>query len=136
MKKLLLITLAIITLTSFVYSQERPIERGGYIVYEKDGHGLVAAPTDLGTYYWDYAKKYSDTLTLNGYSDWRLPSKEELNSLYENRDKIGGFGDGIYWSCDDDSTHAWVQSFDNGEQHNYYKYGDFTSYGVRAVRAF
>lgn len=38
MKKLLLLTLAIITLTSEGYSQER----GGISIYEKDGHGLVA----------------------------------------------------------------------------------------------
>jgi hypothetical protein len=43
MKKLLLLTLAIATLTSLVYSHTTPpIKKGGMIVYEKDGHALVA----------------------------------------------------------------------------------------------
>ena len=29
---------------------------------------------------------------------WRLPTKDELNILYENKDKIGGFASNNYWS--------------------------------------
>ena len=29
---------------------------------------------------------------------WRLPTKDELNTLYQNKDKIGGFADYGYWS--------------------------------------
>ena len=135
MKKLLLLTLAIATLTSEGYSQNRPIQRGGIIVYEEDGHGLVAAPTDFEQDMdWLEAKEACDTLTLNGYSDWRLPSKEELNQLYLNKDKIGGFASGYYSSSTEDSpNYAWVQGFDDGIQYWYNKY---TANTVRAVRSF
>jgi hypothetical protein len=37
-------------------------------------------------------------LVLNGYSDWFLPSANELNELYLNKTLIGGFNGGNYWS--------------------------------------
>ena len=52
---------------------------------------------------------------LNGYSDWRLPTKEELNAIYVNLVKHGtrrqSFNiDGIYWSSTEYSSGlAWGQ---------------------------
>ncbi len=136
MKKLLLLTLAIATLTSEGYSQTTPqIEKGGIVVYEKDGHGLVAAPTYFSAMLLESAKTACDTLVLNGFSDWRLPSKEELNSLYVYKDTIGGFVNYYYWSSTeylDDMV--WIKDFDNGKQ--YYGYFKSSEYDVRAVRAF
>jgi hypothetical protein len=75
-------------------------------------------------------------LELNGYSDWFLPSKDELNKLYQNRSLIGGFvEDGLpYWSSFEyDSGRAGFQNFMNGIQY----YADKSWTGrVRAVRAF
>ncbi|MBC8475695.1 MAG: DUF1566 domain-containing protein [Bacteroidetes bacterium] len=65
---------------------------------------------------------------------WRLPTKEELNLLYENKEKIGGFANNNYWSSTEFVfSNAWDQNFNNGNQ-NYY--GKGTSTYVRAVRAF
>ena len=73
-------------------------------------------------------------LTLGGYSDWFLPSKDELNEMYLNKAAIGGFFNNLYWSSTEfDSYNAWSQDFFNGYQFNYSKYFDFN---VRAVRAF
>lgn len=80
------------------------------------------------------AARLCDNLVLNGYSDWFLPSKDELNKLYINRVAIGGFADDYYWSSSEYSTtNAWRQNFDNGGQANYVKY---YAKRVRAVRAF
>lgn len=111
-------------------------KHGGFVVYEKDGHGLVAAITDLGSMDWNSAKTACDELILNGYSDWYLPSKEELNALYVNLKMVGvgGFADNAYWSsAENDSFIAWYQYFNFGIQ---YYYNKINSNYVRAIRAF
>jgi hypothetical protein len=73
-------------------------------------------------------------LTLVGYSDWFLPSKDELNQLYINRVAIGGFANVGYWSStENDLNVAWRQDFLYGTQSNLSK---VYNYYVRAVRAF
>jgi len=73
-------------------------------------------------------------LTLGGYSDWFLPSKDELNQMYLNKAVIGGFTNYFYWSSTEgDSNYAWRQNLSNGSQS--YRNKNYTN-GVRAVRAF
>ena len=81
-------------------------------------------------------------LTLGGYSDWFLPSKDELNKMYLNigqgnalgLNNIGGFSPNYYWSSTEfDFVNAWLQNFNVGVQTKYSKnYNDY----VRSVRAF
>ena len=64
----------------------------------------------------NYAAKICDNLTIGGYNDWYLPSKDELNELYKNHKTLGGFGyDNIntaYWSSSEFTiTRAWNHSF-------------------------
>jgi hypothetical protein len=71
-------------------------------------------------------------LTLNGYSDWFLPSLEELNEMYLNKIAIGGFANNAYWSSTEgDSNFAVYQNFTNGVQSASPKHNNFD---VRAVR--
>jgi hypothetical protein len=56
-------------------------------------------------------------LELNGYDDWYLPSKDELNILFLNKAAIGGFTDTAYWSSSEYSiTGAWYEYLDDGRQ--------------------
>ena len=82
--------------------------------------------------------------TLNGYSDWFLPSKDELDLMYKNLASkgLGSFQTGedrttwthTYWSSSkNDNNFAWSQYFSNGRQGNNRK---STTLSVRAVRAF
>jgi len=75
-------------------------------------------------------------LSLGSYSDWFLPSKDELNLMYTNLEVfgIGGFTGNYYWSSSEyDADFAWCQDFGSGYQFNYV---EFNTYRVRAVRAF
>jgi len=70
----------------------------------------------------------------SGYTDWFLPSKDELNELYERKTQVGIFINDYYWSSSEYSyTTAWQQNFGDGNQHDDSKY--LNAY-VRAVRAF
>jgi hypothetical protein len=70
---------------------------------------------------------------------WRLPTKIELNILYLNRAKIGGFADDLaypyYWSSTkwEGDYGAWYQNFVYGSQYSQRKIAQ--NY-VRAVRSF
>ncbi|MCP3906526.1 MAG: DUF1566 domain-containing protein [Oceanicoccus sp.] len=82
-------------------------------------------------------------LWLNDYSDWFLPSKDELNAMYQNKAAIdttaaanggGSFASSFYWSSSEQSgLGAWRQTFSYGGQ-NYNDKVDASR--VRAVRAF
>ena len=81
-----------------------------------------------------YAATICNSYTGGGYTDWYLPSKDELNKLFINKGAIGGFASASYWSSSEDGTgNAWIQVFVSGSQNLFNKFN--ASY-VRAVRAF
>lgn len=70
-----------------VYSK---FSNGGFVVHEKDGHGLVLSLIDIGEEsIWNDAKTACDELVLNGYFDWRLPTKDELELVINSAFKLG-----------------------------------------------
>jgi hypothetical protein len=93
---------------------------------------IVSAACGAGT-----AARLCADLVLNGYSDWYLPSRDELSKLYINRSSIGGFTtttSGNYWSSSEASlNHAWIVQFAGYPDDFIYK---FNTLYVRAVRAF
>ncbi len=145
---------------------------GGIIFYlDGTGcSGLVTAPTDLSTAAeWGcfgaliagadgttIGTGYQNTIDIEAgcvtagtaadicanYTDWFLPSKDELNLMYENIGQgnvlglgnVGGFANYFYWSSTEGGfNYAWAQSFYVGNQNIYDK---FSNYYVRSVRAF
>ena len=114
---------------------------GDYIVTGATGTviGTGSANTDAiiaaqgsGSYAASIARDYNG----GGYTDWYLPSKDELNQLYVNRAAIGGFEtNDYYWSSTETGVNlAWSQDFIVvGSQSSLNKY---YAYSVRAVRAF
>ena len=88
---------------------------------------------------WDEARQWVDDncnkVKLGGFDDWVVPTKDELNLIYENKSKFTGkdkFTAVNYWSSSESSTtNAWRQYFNNGYQSSYIK---TNFYRVRAVR--
>lgn len=89
---------------TFIYNARLGQSYGGGIIFYIDGsgqHGLVSAPIDQSTFAnWESAVELCDNLVLNNYDDWRLPTYEELNLMFENLHlkNIGGFAQYTYWS--------------------------------------
>jgi len=98
----------------------KPIQLGKILIAQND------FPNQMG---WDAAKEACASLGKG----WRLPTKEELNLLYQNKKKISGFGNVYYWSSEAASNGAWSQSFISGYQSNA---SNTRPYYVRAVRFF
>ena len=142
MKKLIFILLVM----AFACEPAKKVEKeivlredlGGYVFYvSPDGeHGLVAATQDQST-----GSNWNDAFGLvnnnanhdvagANFTDWRLPTKDELNMMYLKKDEIGGFANNNYWSSG--QTEAWVQYFGNGAQNSV----NAGFYSIRAVRAF
>jgi hypothetical protein len=78
---------------------------------------------------------------LEGYDDWYLPSKEELELMYNTignggpEGNIGSFQNSYYWSSSESfSYNAWSVYFGNGYS-NSNNFKDNT-YRVRVIRAF
>ena len=108
---------------------------------------IIAAQVAIGDDGSTYAARICNELQVTEggktYGDWYLPSKEELDLMYQNKATIdatagvnggSGFASAYYWSSTEDlNDYAWGQGFGNGSQ------GDSdkgVTLRVRAVRAF
>tara|TARA_R110000772_G_scaffold175972_1_gene287680 strand:+ start:484 stop:1389 length:906 start_codon:yes stop_codon:yes gene_type:complete len=123
---------------------------GSFVDTYAYGNGIGAGEgNSQGIRWWQgscsscYASELCQNLSLGGYTDWYLPSKYELNLMYENIGQgdalglgnIGNFVNSFYWSSTETNfVNAWVQSFDSGSRGFVNK--DRTYSSVRAVRAF
>ncbi len=83
-----------------------------------------------------YAAKLCYDLVLNLYSDWYLPSKDELAKLFLNSAAIGGFGGFLYWSSSEWSVDPINTTWSGGIPAYFNPDLKSQTYHVRAVRAF
>jgi hypothetical protein len=104
---------------------------------------LYTTPADApGIYTWSKGEDYCRALQASGHQDWHVPTKDELNILYENRNtgalkgtfnETGSDPAGWYWSSLQiyNNDTAWDQRFSDGWQLLNYKGFDSS---LRCVR--
>ena len=81
------------------------------------------------------AAVYALSYVNNGYTDWFLPSKDELDELHLRRGIVGGFTTGSYWSSTEYNAYdAWTRHFGFG-YHSYDSKASIDTFRVRPVRA-
>ena len=128
------------TWTNYSISSVGPT--GGFICYDKgecsdSWRYLECASIDQSDgIVWNNASQLCTSYNLNGYTDWYLPSLEELNLMYINlkQNGIGNFADEYYWSSTEfNEAGAAVQRFSDGTQANSNKE---ILRKVRVIRAF
>jgi hypothetical protein len=65
---------------------------------------------------------------------WRLPTKSELNILFQNQKIIGGFTTNSYWSSSTNYfIYVWSQWFYNGDQTNGEKNKRYRARAVKTI---
>ncbi len=116
---------------------------GSYVITGATGTALGTGNANTNTIVvaqgaGSYAAKLCYDLVLNGYSDWFLPSKDELYKVFTNRDAVGGFPNYSvrYWTSSEHPIYtdsAWITDLYNGGQVWFNKN---EPYYVRAIRTF
>ncbi len=82
----------------------------------------------------DAAAALCAALDINGYSDWYLPSRSELQVINQNKFVIGGFQNKKYWSSTQITVNsAWVIDFSTN-----FEFGEIKSeqHAIRPIRSF
>ena len=66
---------------------------------------IAVAKIDVGKgINWESSNNLCKNFILGGDTDWRLPTIEELGTIFSNKDEIGGFSDSEYWSSTQGSS--------------------------------
>lgn len=83
----------------------------------------------------NYAAKFCDDFVYEGFSDWYLPSKDELNKVYQNKSQLLCANcTQVFWSSSEDGNqNVWRQGFNGGTQNSGTKEN---THQVLAIRSF
>ncbi len=109
--------------------------QGGIIIFinASGEHGLVTALKEEGKSNWAAAQRRCASYKVAGFTDWRLPTRDELGVIYDNRKHLGTYTKGIYWSGTEDGKDiAWGVNFINGAPGKYDKQSDNSVWAVHA----
>jgi len=101
------------------------------ITYKTSQGQFEVGDKDLGTMNWLDARK----ACMEIGKGWRLPTKEELNLIYFNKNKMGVFVKDNYWTDEEGYSFdvAWCQNFDTGDQNSFPKINKNQTRPVRSI---
>lgn len=110
---------------------------GGGIVFYIEGKKAYEVSEILGEVNWETAMSMAKNFRGGGYNDWYLPTRDELNLVYQNLRKPGIIsGNSWCWSSSQNGDdNAWSQYFGDGEQSYSFSFKSSAKV-VRAIRAF
>ncbi len=116
------------------YGEPIKVENTEFI--ELTAAGIAVQNEDIGKNDWESVNAMCDNSTLGGYTDWRLPTKDELMKLYTNRNEIKGFSNESYWSSTPYSAYGdyYCVSFYNGTLSSGYKSVNKSARCVRSLK--
>ena len=109
---------------------------GGGMIFFAEGGQYMEVSGELGKANWDEAATAARNFRGGGFNDWRLPTRTELELMYQNlkRRNLGGFNNERYWSSTENNPYnAWNQDFSDGRRSFNYK---TDSYRFRVIRVF
>jgi Protein of unknown function (DUF1566) len=126
------------------HRQPLPDDASEWVAVLEPARNLMWSVAETKQLTWKKAKAAAEKLQTAGFSDWRLPTVEELFCLadrtrtspaidirYFPECKSDWYWTGTLWASSP-SDYAWVVYFDNGS--SYYSYQYYEGF-VRAVRA-
>jgi len=96
MKKILLMLFVLLSVTLF--GKEKSVVDVNHNLEWQDNEEHIELK-------WKLAKGYCSQMRLNGFKDWRAPTKKELKSLFQNKNlkqKFTYLEDDVYWTSVED----------------------------------
>ena len=101
------------TFNKYLYGSIKEFISGGitqdptvFVPFESLKIGVMKEDLSSTVFSGLYAEMYCSSLIFNkweglgGYTDWRVPTLNELKEIYKVQNQIGGFKSAIYWSSD------------------------------------
>ena len=105
-------------------------EHPDYVIIDN----LMVQKEDLGKVNWNDANSLCNNSCVAGYSDWRLPTKNELAMMYNARDEIPNLKSENYWSSERWSPYYSDYYYINFKTGSISTQTSTFTYNVRAVR--
>lgn len=119
-----------------IYGEEKSFGPVVTSTFEFNGHTYMVAPDPHTSYdqyiSWSAANSYCENLTCWGYSDWRLPTIEELETMYQLREAIGGFIRDTSW-CTGGIWHNYHSVYHSSTVGSYYTYHYYVEWNSGSV---
>lgn len=114
-----------------VYGESVKISPTEY--YNIPSANLSVQKKDIGCGTWESMNNLCKNSTVGGFTDWRLPTKEELATLFNLREEIGGFEGSGYWSSSFNGSYRYIINFSSGSLSSYYAGNEFHARCVRTI---